>query len=222
MPRIARIVVPGLAYHITHRGNHREDIFYRRQDRWVYKKWLRRYCARHRLEIWAYCLMTNHVHLIAVAKLPDALALAIGRTHWRFAQWQNLRNGWSGHLWANRYFSTPLDEQHLWAAARYVERNPVRAGLVARAELYEWSSARSHAMGKPDALLSSSRPFPGHIKNWSEWLTSPTDPKTLDALRKNTLTGRPSGSAAFVQELESELNRALGKPQRGRRTEARA
>ncbi len=209
MARVARVVVAGLAYHVTHRGNRRQNVFLEPGDRQVYKSWLRTYSRRYRLEIWSYCLMTNHVHLVVVPKTSHALALAMGCTQGRFAQWQNQRNQWSGHLWANRYYSTPLDEQHLWAAVRYVELNPVRAGLVERAELYEWSSARCHATAEDDPLLSPERPFPGDVRDWSSWLAADPDPEMVDAVRRNTSTGRPTGSDAFVARLESELDRTL-------------
>ncbi len=112
IPRLARIVLPGLPYHVTHRGNRRQNIFFRPQDRQTYKRWLGEYAERYGLEAWSYCLMTNHVHLLVVGHASDSLAAAIGRTHGRFAQWQNKRNDWSGHLWANRFYSTPLDDEH--------------------------------------------------------------------------------------------------------------
>ena len=103
----------------------------------------------------------------------DSLARGVGLAHRRYAVWINKREGWSGHLWANRYFSTPLDEAHHWAAIRYVERNPVRAGLVEAAAEYRWSSARAHVHGAADALLSPSRPYPGEVPDWGEWLSDP-------------------------------------------------
>lgn len=217
LPRLARIVVPGLPYHVTHRGNRRQDIFFRSHDYRMYKQWLRENAERYGLEVWSYCLMTNHVHLLVVARHSDSLATAIGRTHGRFAQWQNTRNGWSGHLWANRFYSTPLDEHHLWAAAKYIEQNPVRAEMVECAYHYEWSSARSHARNHPDELLAPSRPFPGWVANWSEWLDHDLPRVQVEALRRNTSTGRPTGSDDFVARLESQLGRTLRARRRGRK-----
>ena len=217
MARLARVVVPGLPYHVTHRGNRKQAVFFRAQDRRIYKKWLGGYGRRYGLEVWSYCLMTNHVHLIVVSKQADSLAKAVGRTHGRFAQWQNKRNEWSGHLWENRFYSTPLDEEHLWAAAKYVEMNPVRAGLVERAEYYEWSSARCHAHNHSDELLASARPFPGKIESWSEWLEVDLATQHIEVLRHNTATGRPTGYAAFVAQLEARLGRTLHIQKRGRK-----
>lgn len=217
MARLARIVLPGLPYHVTHRGNRRQKIFFEPRDPRVYKRLLKKYAERYGLEIWAYCLMTNHVHLLAVPRSQESLAEAIGRTHGCFAQWQNRRNSWSGHLWANRFYSTPLDEDHLWAAVRYVECNPVRAGIVDRAELYEWSSARCHTGFRFDSLLTPSRPFPGSVECWSDWLANEPGAKQLEALRRNTSTGRPTGSDAFAEQLEERLGRSLRPQKRGRK-----
>jgi len=217
LPRLARVALPGLPYHVTHRGNRRQNVFFRPQDRRIYKQWLGEYAERYHLEVWSYCLMDNHVHLLVMARRSDSLAMAIGRTHGRFAQWQNKRNDWSGHLWANRFYSTPLDEEHLWTAVRYVERNPVRAGVVEVAEHYEWSSARCHARNHSDGLLAPSRPFPGTVQHWSDWLAGEPPKEQVEALRKNTSTGRPTGSDGFVAQLEAQLARTLRAQRRGRK-----
>ena len=217
MPRFARIVVPGYPYHVAHRGNRTEDVFFDEEDRETYRKWLKEYANKYGLEIWAYCLMTNHVHLIACPREKDALENAIGRTHMRFARYVNRKQEWSGHLWANRYYSTVLDENHLWTAVRYVESNPVRAGIVDSAEDYRWSSARTHCGGDEDVLLSDNRPFPGHIKNWGQWLPEGIEEEEMDMLRRNTYTGRPSGSAKFIEKLETLLGRRLKRQKAGRK-----
>lgn len=118
MARFARVVVPGVAYHITHRGNRREAVFFDDEDRHVYLALLREYTERYGLAVWAYCLMTNHIHLIAVPQSEGSMALAMGRAHMRYARWLNRKRGWCGHLWANRYFSSALDDEHLWRAVR--------------------------------------------------------------------------------------------------------
>lgn len=136
MPRIARATVPGTPHHITQRGNNREIIFFDDKDRRRYLKWLKEYTNRHRLEVWAYCLMNNHIHLIVVPEREESLGNALRDTHMRYAQYINRRYRRSGHLWQGRFFSCALDSAHLLAAVRYVERNPVRAGFVMRSE--EW------------------------------------------------------------------------------------
>ena len=221
MPRLARVVIPGLPYHVTQRGNRRHRVFFELADKTLYMRWLSGYAEKYNLEIWAYCLMNNHVHLLVVGHQDDSLAQAIGRTHGRYAQWQNKRHRWSGHFWAGRFYSTPLDEKHLWAAAKYVELNPVRSGIVEKAEEYDWSSARSHATGFFDPLLSPTRPFPGSISNWSEWLSTGIEQEDLETIRRNTSTGRPTGSDSFVAQLEIRLGRILQQRKRGRKPDTR-
>ena len=136
MSRVARIVVPGFAHHVTQRGNRRDDVFYTDDDRRAYLRFLRQYAERHGLSIWAYCLMTNHIHLVAVPQREDSLAKALHDAHTVYAMRFNTTTKQSGHVWQGRFYSCPLDESHLWAAVRYVERNPVRAGLVAHAADY--------------------------------------------------------------------------------------
>jgi putative transposase len=128
----------------------------------------------------------------------------------------NWKHGWGGHLWEGRYYSAVLDEPHLWSAIRYVELNPVRAGIVERAEDYPWSSARAHCRGTYDPVLASSRPLPGYIKDWSQWLREGIDPREAEELRSKTYKGEPFGSEAFVQRLETTLNRSLLQQKRGR------
>ncbi len=179
---------------------------------------LRTETERFGVDIWAYCLMPNHVHLVVVAQDAQGLSKALHRAHGQYAQWLNVCQGWSGHLWSSRFFSTPMDDAHLWAAVRYVERNPVRAGLVKRAEDYVWSSARAHVTRSLDPLLAPERPFPGHVRDWSAWLAADADGTLEDAIRQHTSTGRPAGDAAFVARLEQESGRKLTSAPRGRPT----
>lgn len=221
MPRTARIVIPGLPYHVTHRGNRRGDVFVGPADFEAYLRLLARRGERCRLELWAYCLMPNHVHLLVRPNQADSLARTVREVHGFHALCMNRANGWSGHLWANRYFSAPLDQRHLWAAVRYVERNPVRAGLVAAAEEYPWSSARAHCGLAPRGALSVSSPFPGPIGDWREWLSAGGDEAEEKSMRRSTATGRPSGDDAFVAELELRLGRPLTPLPRDREREKR-
>jgi putative transposase len=217
MPRFARVVSPSHPHHVVHRGNRRQAIFLEEHDRADYLRLLGRYAARFGVRIWAYCLMPNHVHLIAVPAAPNSLAKGIGNAHWRFAQELNKRLRRTGHVWQNRYYSTPLDPHHLWAAVRYVERNPLRARLVRTAEEYPWSSARAHALGESLELLDADRPFVGASFDWSAWLNDTADGLEADLLRANTKTGRPTGAESFVRLLEARLNRSLRPRRRGRK-----
>lgn len=216
MTRRQRVVVPGCPLHITHRGNRKERIFQADTDFIVYLELLREYSEKFGMSVFSYCLMGNHVHLVAAGRAPESIARAIGCTHMRFAQLVNLKHGWTGHAWANRYFSTMLDEPHLWAAARYVENNPVRAGLVSRATDYRWSSARHHAFGTPDSVLAPDSPFPGPISDWAAWLAAGVGTPEIEVIRNNTLTGLPTGSPEFVDRVAATLNRSFTPPRRGR------
>jgi len=149
--------------------------------------------------------MTNHVHLVVLPHERRALARVIGVAHQRHAARLNRRADRTGHLWQSRYFSTLLDEHHLWAAVRYIERNPVRAGLVAKAELYPWSSARAHCLGRANPFLSPSRPFPGPVENWATWLEQDRgDVMPVTVLRQNSRTGWPTGSTEFVTRVADQ------------------
>jgi putative transposase len=173
MPRLARAVFSGVAHHITQRGNRRGNVFFNAEDRRTYLAWLRDYCTKYGVEILAYCLMTNHVHVVAVPTDESALEEVFRPLHTRYAQRINRRKCWKGHLWQGRFFSSALDEDYLWAAIRYVERNPVRARLVRKAENYPWSSAAAHCGLKKDDVLTAEHGWWRRFKtvgNWSMWL----------------------------------------------------
>ena len=136
MARLARVVAPGYPHHITQRGNRRQQTFFSDEDYQTYIDLMAEWCAHFNVEIWSYCLMPNHTHLIAVPATSQGLASAIGEAHRRYARMVNFREGWRGYFWQGRFASFILDEHHLLAAARYIEQNPVRAGLVKRAEEY--------------------------------------------------------------------------------------
>jgi putative transposase len=178
------------------------------------------YSRKYAMHVWAYCLMTNHIHLIVMPAQPDSLGNAIGRTHMRYARWFNTRQGWSGHLWANRFYSTTLDAEHLWHGVRYVEANPLRARMVARAQEYEWSSCAAHSgLVAPHPVLCPDRPFPGTrgAPHWADFINA-GNPQSLDAaIRLNTSTGRPTGSSKFVDTMEAALGRLLRPQKVGRK-----
>jgi len=213
MPRIARVVAPGLPHHVTQRGNRRADVFFDKPDRRRYLSLLAAYAERHGVAIWAYCLMSNHVHFVAVPAEGESLGRTYRDTHQAYAAWLNRKMGQSGHLWQGRFFSCVLDDPHLWAAARYVERNPVRAGLVTRAEDWPWSSAAAHCGRREDPLLSPIE-MPWPVPDWSAYLRDEDEAETT-AIRRQTCTGRPWGGDGFIKTLESSLGRILHPRKRG-------
>lgn len=219
MPRLSRAVFPGVPHHITQRGNRRGDVFFTDEDRLVYLAWLQSYCEQHDVDILAYCLMTNHTHLVLVPNTEDGLQRILKPLHMRYAQRVNRAQGWKGHLWQGRFFSSPLDDTYLLAATRYVERNPIRVGLVDRAEDYRWSSAAAHCGLRDDGILSNKaewgRVF-ASVGDWAGWLSVEEEVERLDVLRKHVEKGLPCGSDDFVKTLGKSVGRVLENRQQGR------
>jgi len=212
MSRIARIVLEGIPYHITQRGNARQQVFFEERDYILYLDLLRIYCEEARLSTWAYCLMPNHVHVIAVPQRGQAMAAAMGRTHADFARYYNLKRRAGGHVWQARYFSTPLDAGHLWRAMAYVERNPVRAGLVKRAEEWRWSSARVRlGLAEGDGLVDLARWRAEYSSaRWRTVLETSVEEEAFgERLREASRRGRPLGNDGFTEELERRSGRRL-------------
>ena len=155
MPRLARAVAPGVAHHVTRRGNRGRQTCLCQEDYTAYLYLVSEWCERWAVEVWAYCLMPNHVHLIAVPQCEDGLGRALGEAHRRYTRRVNLREGWRGYLRKGRFASCPMDEDHFLCAARYIELNPVGGGLVAQPGSYRWSSASAHLSGRDDVLVKS-------------------------------------------------------------------
>ncbi len=216
MPRIARVCAINYPHHVTQRGNNKEAVFFDDADREFYLKTLRGYSKKWGLDIWAYCLMTNHVHILAVPKQEESLAKGIGRTNLVYTQYINRKYKRSGRLWQNRFYSTIIEkEPYLWAVARYIERNPVRAELVKKAEVYKWSSAKTHIMGIKDNILSKSWLDERGKKAYKEFMME--EGGEVDMLiRKATSTGRPLGTERFTKTLEKLLDRGLFPKRAGR------
>ncbi len=211
MPRVARIVIPGLPHHVTQRGNNRGDVFFVAEDRWVYLGLLAEQAVRYGVTVLGYGLMTNHVHLIAVPAREESLAKALGRTHFLYTQYLHRLHGRSGHLWQNRFYSCPLEDGPAWTALRYVERNPVRAKMAPAAWRYPWSSAAAHCGTGPAAEVLDLAPWqqvwePGA---WRDHLRAPEDGEAVTRLRLHTHTGRPLGSDAFLSKVEHALGRRV-------------
>ncbi len=201
----------GVPHHVTQRGNNRQDVFFVDADRSVYLDLLTMHAEHFRVVVYGYCLMTNLVHLIVVPERQYALAKAIGRTHYDYTRYINHLHGRSGHLWQNRFFSCPLDDEHYWTALCYVERNPVRARMVRRAWRYPWSSAVAHVSGKDrGGLLDLSEWRRQKDRDdWAEQLTEPQDEGTISAIRLAMRTGRPLGSDRFISKIETLIGRRL-------------
>ena len=215
MARLARVVVPGVPHHVTQRGNRGLETFLREEDYETYRGLLAERASEAGVAIWAYCLMPNHVHLILVPPNADGLRAALGETHRRYTKHINLREGWQGHLWQERFHSYPMDEAHLLAAARYIERNPVSAGLAKDPADWRWSSAKAHLSGSDDTLVSVA-PMLERVPDWRAFVDQETAPEMGRRIELHTRTGRPLGDDAFLKSLESQLGRSLKRKSPGR------
>jgi putative transposase len=215
MTRLARLVVPGVPHHVTQRGNRRETVFFEAADYRFYLDLLGRAAADCGAEIWAYCLMPNHVHAIVVPRDADGLRRTFADLHRRHTGRINARNGWTGHLWQARYGSVAMDEDHLAAAVRYVSLNPVRARLVARAEDWQWSSVRAHLAGRDDGVVTVA-PVLERFEPFAALLgTDGAEEAAFASLRQSETTGRPLGAASWIGQLEHRYGRPLAPVRRG-------
>jgi putative transposase len=232
MPRVARIVVPGLPHHVVQRGNNRQDVFFVDDDRRAYLKFLLEESRLHGVEVLGWCLMTNHTHQIVVPTRAESLARAIGRAHWRYAQYVNRLHKRSGHVWQNRFYSAAFEWEHLSPVMRYVECNPLRARLCRKPWLYPWSSAAAHCDEAADASgLIDPRRWTTLIDasgvQWRGMLLDPLEKPELTRIRSTILTGRPLASDGILARLETKLGRRLralpvGRPKTAKRKPGRA
>jgi putative transposase len=169
MPRSARIIHPGAPHHVTQRGNRRQQVFFSDDDYAHYLALLAESCRAENVQCWAYCLMPNHVHLVLVPEDELGLSRVVGRTHRLYTQYFNRGAQSAGLLWQGRFKSSPMDELRLFAACRYIEFNPIRAGLVTRAEDWRWSSVHAHLAGKDDGVVRVA-PMQDRVADWNEYL----------------------------------------------------
>lgn len=212
MSRIARVVAVGLPHHITQRGNYQQAVFLDEADKRQYISWIREYSTKYDLSILAHCLMQNHVHFIVVPYKTDSLSKTFNTAHMRYSQYFNEKLKQKGHLWQGRFYSCILDESHLILAARYIERNPVRAGIVEKPWQWLWSSAIEHTDEKAKALIKPGKLLEiiGMLHNsWKEYIDKQEEENLLQRIRKYTFNGRPLGTSVFVEKLELIAGRKL-------------
>jgi len=223
MPRRARVVIAGCAHHVTQRGNDGQVVFRSDEDREVFLARLREASERFGLTVEGYCLMGNHVHLIATPQEESSLAQALKRTGQLYAQYANRRYDRRGHLWQDRFFSCALDDAHFWRAVAYVERNPVRARLCRKAWRWVWSSAAAHCGGRDGSGLLEMDSWTKQIDLdwWKGQLTEPEDETDMRQFRLCTSRSRPWADEAILRKWETNLAMRLRPlpPGRPRRTE---
>lgn len=219
MGRIARIIYPGMPHHIVHRGNRHEKVFFNNIDRKRYLSLLAEACKRYMVEVWSWCLMTNHLHLLLSPADLIGLAKVMQCVAHNYALKINKQHNWAGRLWEVRYYSCVVHkDSYLWTVSGYIETNPVRAGLVAEPEQWEWSSARAHFLEKPDKYLK--------LKEWLDndereaykrYVYEYLKQENIDKIQRTTNTGRPLGTDDFITELEKRLGRELRPKKAGRK-----
>ena len=221
MARIARIVIPGVAHHVTQRGNRRLPVFFSDNDRKAYLKLVAQACAVHTTCCLAWCLMDNHIHLILVPDTDDGLRATLAEAHRRYTRAINLREGWRGFLFQGRFASYAMDDAHLMTAMRYVENNPVTAGLVERAEDWRWSSAQSHVAGRRmrDDPLTDVAALGAHVRNWRAMLRTGLEAADSSehgaAIEARMRTGRPLAAIDWLEAQEARTGRRLIPQKRG-------
>ena len=216
MARLARSTLVGYPHQVTQRGNYDQKIFEEDADYRRYLEWLRDSSARYSTAIWAYCLMPNHVHYVCVPSSADGLSRTFNALHMRYAQHVHRKKGVTGHLWRGRFLSCILDNPSVFEEVRFIENNPVRMGLVERAEDYPWSSARSHILGTPDPVLADGCFLKDAVPNWRAYLASAQNDGVVRRTWERLKTGRPAGDEGFVRGLEELTGRRLMALPRGR------
>ena len=215
MARLPRIVIPGLPHHVTQRGNRRGRVFFEDGDYALYLDLLSEAALKAKTEIWCYCLMPNHVHLIAVPSDKDGLRETFADAHRRYTGYINARLRATGHLWQGRFGSVAMDEAHLFYAVRYVSLNPVRAKLVQQAEDWRWSSVAAHLSGQDDKLAKVA-PILERYGDFAALLGQDTEDETeFKSLRQSETTGRPLGSEEWMEKLEKMTGTVLKPQKRG-------
>lgn len=215
MPRRRRIVIPGQPHHITQRGNRRQNVFETDQDFVNYCYWMNKYSKMYQVDILAYCLMNNHVHLILIPYLKDSMARLFNTVHMRYTQYFNYVRKTSGHLWQGRYFSCVLDKNHLFKAIRYVEQNPSRAKMVKEPWDYKWSSARWHVGLRSERYIRLANTSIVDRKYWKDYLKSKDD-ETDHAIKVLTQQGLALAEPCFIKQWERQYNIVLTEKKAGR------
>jgi len=215
MARLPRLVLPGIPYHVTQRGNRRQQTFFEDGDYALYRDLLAQAAERAGVQVWSYCLMPNHVHVIVVPADADGLRRTFADAHRRYTGFINARQRWTGHLWQGRFGAVAMDEAHLAAAVRYVALNPVRARLVARAQDWRWSSTAAHLAEADDQLVTVA-PVLERYGRFADFLGDPAaeDP-AWRVLRQSETSGRPLGSSDWIAALETRTGRQLAPQKRG-------
>lgn len=221
MPRIARVVAPGYPHHITQKGNYGQIVFEDDDDKVQYLRWIEEYSCKYGVTNLVFCLMTNHLHFVSIPKDTDSFARTFNTAHMRYSQYMNKKRNVRGHLWQGRFNSYIMDEPHLMMASCYIERNPVRAGMVNKPWQWKWSSAKSHTVeeDKDRNCVKLGNLF-DYIdmdkRQWKEYIDKKEEEKEIKRIDDNLISGKPLAEEIFIKRLEKKLNRKLFTLPRGR------
>jgi len=224
MPRKPRFYLPGVPAHIVQRGNCRQAVFFSDADYKAYLKWLEEGARRHGCSIHAYVLMTNHVHLLITPAAQDSISRLIQYVGRHYVTYVNHCYGKSGTLWEGRHKGCVVStDDYLLACMRYIELNPVRAGMVCRPIDYRWSSYSTNANGRERAVITHHSLYKalGHNPNergfaYRELFRQALEPEQIHDLRATVQTGTPLGNDRFREKIERTLNCSVGHARRGR------
>lgn len=206
-----RITIAGLPHHVIQRGLQGRLTFLIDQDYVTYLEIMTECSRRHGVEIWAYCLMPDHVHLIAIPKEKNSLSSCLRAAHGRYTRYINHRTCSRGQFWQGRYSSHLLDEQYLVACARYIEINPVKREYVDQPEDWPWSSAQAHIMNDDDFLVKVKPLLVRVEKKWQDFLAETRPVKEADLFYLHEKSGHPLGSDAFIAMVEKVNSTGFGR-----------
>jgi putative transposase len=224
MPRKPRFFVPGVAVHVVQRGRSREPVFFDHSDYVAYKQWMREAAQRYGCAVHAYVLMTNHVHILVTPSDAAGVSRMMQYLGRHYVPYLNHTYGMSGSVWEGRYKCSLVQEgRHLLTCMRYIELNPVRAGMTKMPGEYRWSSYCHNAYGREDACVTPhatycdlSSSIDQRCMSYRALFEASLDQKDMGAIRAAWQTGTPWGNARFKESIERTLERKVGHARRGK------
>ena len=207
MPRVARIILPGYPHHVVQRGNNKQYVFFSDEDRERYIDLLRKYSSQFNCIINAYCLMNNHVHTLLVPGNTKALSKTMHRLGLTYAQYINRKYNRTGRLWETRFHSSLVDrDAYLWIVCRYIERNPVRAGIVLYPKDYKWSSVRCSISERDRSFVKSPWQDPEDKEEYIKFLNTPENIEEVEMIERANKNSSPIISENFFRSVAKDLS----------------
>jgi putative transposase len=224
MPRLPRVFLPGQPVHVIQRGNNRGQVFFGQNDAKQYLDWLQEAASLHGVAVHAYVLMTNHIHLLVSPETAHALPRAMRHVNWRYSRYINDTQSRTGSLWEGRYRASLIEaDDYYFACSRYIELNPVRAGLAKTPGAYRWSSYKANAEGKADLLISPHQLYTdlaatpsARAEAYRSLFEGALSEEALGAIRSAVNGGWPLGADSFRSLVSRHAGRTLKPRKRGR------